>query len=633
MGRRTAITIVILVCIFVACGPLPPAVQQPNSTYPPTLPANLAGEAAAQATQQYRAAEDAAATFEALSAGATATSYTSTRSVLVVTEAAQAVASATAGAATSTAQSQVVRMTEAAMSIAATGTSQWQSIDATRQAVSMVATATAEAQKAANDAQLAADEARRVAQLREAEALRLERQRTWNRVLPIVVGGGVFVVALLLGAGVVAIYYRLTRQAVVQLPRADSGDVLVLGPNGYQMLPRPRVMAISANAESLAEGNGNHAMENIEPADWEAFMRWNDPLQVPIGADVLTRRPILVNRAQKPHLLIAGTTGTGKTRTGLIPFVAANLGAGLQVVLMNGRGADFLPLEGHPNVTSLQTERGERPLLLASLLEAMVAEIDRRDGVLYHYAVNNWADLPPHAGESAELLVVVDEFLAIINASKNADKDLAKRMWQALIDVTSEARKFGMYMALTMTDPTSRELGPQGMTVRGQMARMILPMNEEAASRTILGNARDFPHGTVGLPVGQFVATVTGRAQHGVGFFPSPTDVQAYFDSRPSQPNRLPDLLVDVGERPLLPRVTETVSASYLQTSIDGESLTGVIATLNSFRAVGRYLLEREVGESVSGQEISNRVKPALQWRADELNCEKSQQLLLRSQN
>jgi hypothetical protein len=298
---------------------------------------------------------------------------------------------------------------------------------------------------------------------------------------------------------------------------------------------------------------------------------------------------------------------------------------------MNGRGADFLPLENHPNVTSLQAARIDRPFLLISLLEAMVSEMDRRDRVLRSYAANNWGELPINAGESAEVLVVVDEFLAIISEADNIVKADEERMWRALIKITNEARKFGMYIGLTMTDPTARALGNYGMTVRSQMARMIMTMHEEAASRAVLGNARDFPYGTVGLPVGQFIATVGGRAQHGVGFHPSPADVQSYFDSRPVRPNRLPDLLLDVEDLPMLPHVSDP-GDPIPQSEIDGLRLGSVIHEhyMGSFRAIGRFLLDRE---DISGQDINGRVKPALEWRVDELHCDKSRQLLLRAQD
>jgi hypothetical protein len=361
-------------------------------------------------------------------------------------------------------------------------------------------------------------------------------------------------------------------------------------------------------------------------------MHWRDLLQVPIGADVRSRQPILINRAQKPHLLIAGTTGSGKTQTGLIPYVVANLGAGLQVVLMNGRGADFLPLESHPNVTSLQADRADRPFLLISLLEAMVSEIDRRDGVLRRYAASNWSGLPSYAGESPEVLVMIDEFLAIISEAGGLAKDDEERMWNALIQITNEARKFGMYVGLTMTDPTGRNLGKTGMTVRSQMARMVLTMNEEAASRAILGNARDFPYGTVGLPIGQFIATVGGRAQRGVGFHPSPTDVKAYFDNHPVRSSHLPDLLLDVEERPMLTHTVASHAAESdtTQAEIDGITLGQVINEpyIKSFRTAGYFLFDRTPEQSISGQEINERIKPALLCRVQHMNCQKSRKIL-----
>jgi hypothetical protein len=492
------------------------------------------------------------------------------------------------------------------------------------------ATGPAEAQRAYIDAVLAADEARRQQQIREAEAIRLARQQSWNNIWPILVWIAVAVFIGVVGLTVAMMWRRLTIEPI-QIVTANGHDYpLIQSGQQWQMLPQPRV-TIPATTQTIIEDEEEGVFEDIPPADWREFISWRDSIQVPIGADVRTRRPILISRAQKPHLLIAGTTGSGKTTTGLIPFVVANLGAGLQVVLMNGRGADFLPLEAHPNVTSLQADRAERPFLLISLLEAMVSEMDRRDRVLRSYAASNWGELPMSAGESGEVLVVVDEFLAIISEADNLAKDDESRMWSALIKITNEARKFGMYVALTMTDPTARALGKSGMTVRSQMARMVLTMNEEAASRAVLGNARDFPYGTVGLPVGQFIATVGGRAQHGVGFYPSPADVQAYFDSRPVRPSHLPDLLLDVEELPLLAHTAEpTNGAGVRQDEVDGLVLGNVIHEpyIKSLRTVGYYLLDRTPDQSVSGQEMDARIKPALEWRVRNMNCQKSRKIL-----
>ena len=501
------------------------------------------------------------------------------------------------------------------------------------------ATQAAQERMIQNDDIMASNWAIQQQQLREEQALRLQRQRTLNNALPYAVGAVVFVVSTGLAFLFIGVFSLRTRGPLVVDP-PKSSVVLIPAVNGeYRLLPS---RASSTHDDDVAEEEVDY--DNAPPADWQAFMNWRDDLRLPIGADVVTRQPILIDRTSKPHLLIAGSTGSGKSKTGIIPYVLANVGAGLQVILVNGRGADFVTLEEHPNITSLHASRADLPFMLMKLLETMVEEIDRRDPILRRYLADNWCDLPTHAGESAEVLLIVDEFLSIILEATNLSKKDEARMWKAMIKITGEARKNGIYLGVTMTDPTGHNLGKLGMTVRSQMARMVLAMNEEAASRTILGNPRDFPHGSAGIPKGQFIATVGGRAQHGVGFHPSHEDVRAYFASRPVPRKHLPDLLLDVQELPLLPDETEVEVEAEIaggaghglsedlidQAELDAIVLGNVIheSHIKSLRTVGYYLYDRTPDQGISGQDMERRIKPALRYRVEHMNCQKSRAIL-----
>ena len=50
-----------------------------------------------------------------------------------------------------------------------------------------------------------------------------------------------------------------------------------------------------------------------------------------------------------PHLLMAGTSGSGKTRFGLRLLITFALASGWQVAIYDRSGLDFLPFQPHPN--------------------------------------------------------------------------------------------------------------------------------------------------------------------------------------------------------------------------------------------------------------------------------------------
>jgi hypothetical protein len=50
-----------------------------------------------------------------------------------------------------------------------------------------------------------------------------------------------------------------------------------------------------------------------------------------------------------PHLLLAGTTASGKTHFGLRPLAAAALADGWQVIIFHRHSSEYLPFGKHPN--------------------------------------------------------------------------------------------------------------------------------------------------------------------------------------------------------------------------------------------------------------------------------------------
>ena len=588
---------------------------------PPSPSAQFAAPgAAAQATTAARMAEDAQATIAAEQA-ATAQ--------VVAQQTAVAQATEQARADTLAAEQAAYRATADSLSFQATAV--YLSGMATAQALQADATATAQSLRADNVRMVATAEAQRLANERTTELLQIKRQANWNRMIPVIlVVSGAFIGLVAFGL----FLYRISITPPVQVAMANGREYL-LTTGAYTR--QPGIGGDVLDGELVTE---LPALPAPATPRWGAFVNWSDPIRLPIGVDA-TGQPIFIDRNKEPHLLIAGTTGTGKTSSGLIPYVVGMAGLGVHAIVLNGRGADFVPIEGKPNITVVpQVGRDERPLHLARMLDALVREMDRRDGVLARYGVASWYLLPPHAGESGEILVAIDEFLAIADAARDIDRASAAAMWSNLAALTSEARKFGIFVAMTFTDPTARALGNRGMTVRDQMARVAFGMKNADASRKILGNARGFPDGSVGLPTGHFVANVMGQVTRGAGFFPSPLDVANFFGARHVPSSRLPDALLEAievtpgqyavadGQLPPALQLPETLD---LAVAVDAESLSAVIAEMRSLNDVGRFLGGLADGQRPSGQFLDERVKPALRFRRDFMSCDTARMLLGRA--
>ena len=390
-----------------------------------------------------------------------------------------------------------------------------------------------------------------------------------------------------------------------------------------------------------------------DKAPWDRLIAYDDPVKLALGVNTETGYPVLVDRTRTPHLLAAGTTGAGKTTGILIPYVVGAYGAGDHIVVFNGKGADFNFAQGWLNWTAVGTNRDELDNVapLVDFLKALRNEAGRRGRVLAQYNARNWASLPATAGEGGQIVVAIDEFITMIRAAEiqmtlakaGDDRETASHYEQLVIQLWSDAfylisqgRKYGIFLVATLTDPTNDALGKIGSEVKRQCARVAVSMQAAASSRSFLESGED----SCDLPYGRFLYNLGGQSGEAVAFHPSPHDLRHYRQVREERikPNPLPQLVAEAVEvapgeyvignggngatQPLF------VAPEVNQAAADGRLLDGVIDELNSLSAVARTLYGRE---DTSGQDIEQRVVPALRWRIAELGCGRSGEILGRS--
>lgn len=118
-----------------------------------------------------------------------------------------------------------------------------------------------------------------------------------------------------------------------------------------------------------------------------------------------------------PHLLMAGTRGSGKTRFGLRPLIASALTSGLAGSYLRPFWLDFLPFQQHSYAHTVLL--GDPSPAMDHL--ALLCEITRRRFVtLREASASTWGRLPstgPSAPPPApRILAVMDKFANLADA-------------------------------------------------------------------------------------------------------------------------------------------------------------------------------------------------------------------------
>lgn len=171
-------------------------------------------------------------------------------------------------------------------------------------------------------------------------------------------------------------------------------------------------------------------------------------LPVIIGTDPLGR-PIIGDLATMPHLLIAGTTGSGKSwfeRQLLLSLLYRRSPAELHLVLIDPKMVELSLFEGLPHLLGpIITQPG--PALAA--LQGLVAEMDRRYGLFRTAGVTNLQGYNQKTPEKLPyVVVVVDELADLMEAG---DRDELESCIQRL---GQKARAAGIHLVLATQRPS-----------------------------------------------------------------------------------------------------------------------------------------------------------------------------------
>lgn len=310
----------------------------------------------------------------------------------------------------------------------------------------------------------------------------------------------------------------------------------------------------------IERGQTNELLALPPEAPWRVLDEWRGgALPLGLGSSGL----LLADPEQYPHWLIAGATGSGKSRFALKPLIAAALADGWQVVIFDRNGLHFTPFRAHPNAILQMLDEPED---LIGWLETLHGEVNRRFKFLAQVNAENWSLAP--SPKEPRVLAVVDDFSILGDI---LDAGGRRELWLAARRLAADSRKSGIHLALVAQNPTWQSID---LGIRRNCTPLTFRVNDSDASRVIL-NAP----GAERLDKRQFL-TVMQNLVRGVAFAPSDEQIAVFLASRQVPALPRPDWLEAV-----IPPGLQMPASEQVDAVVDDQT-----AQIRALHAAGRSL-------------------------------------------
>ena len=215
------------------------------------------------------------------------------------------------------------------------------------------------------------------------------------------------------------------------------------------------------------------------------------PLEVAMGRDI-AGRPILVNLAEAPHLLIAGATGAGKSsclNSLLTSILVRSTPDQVRLILVDPKRVEMGQYNGLPH---LLTQVVVNPKKAANALSWAVHEMERRYDLLAEVGVRDIGgynaafdrgDLQPDPGSDVTyarlpfILLVVDELNDLMMVA-------ARDVEESICRIAQMARAVGIHLVIATQRPSVDVI--TGVIKANVPSRLAFAVSSATDSRVIL---------------------------------------------------------------------------------------------------------------------------------------------------
>ncbi|NQZ82762.1 MAG: DNA translocase FtsK 4TM domain-containing protein [Colwellia sp.] len=236
----------------------------------------------------------------------------------------------------------------------------------------------------------------------------------------------------------------------------------------------------------------------------KAFRESTSPLTMAIGSDI-AGDPVVVDLGKMPHLLVAGTTGSGKSvavNTMILSLLYKSTPDDVRLIMIDPKMLELSVYEGIPHLLSeVVTDMKDA----ANALRWCVGEMERRYKVMSALGVRNlkgynvkvlqaiadgeplidptWQPSdgldqnPPELEKLPSIVVIVDEFADMMVT-------VGKKVEELISRIAQKARAAGIHLILATQRPSVDVI--TGLIKANIPTRMALQVSSRIDSRTIL---------------------------------------------------------------------------------------------------------------------------------------------------
>jgi len=338
---------------------------------------------------------------------------------------------------------------------------------------------------------------------------------------------------------------RVTRYELQLAPGTKVGRVTALRDDlAYALAARDelRIIAPIPGKQAVGVEVPNPEAQLITLGDiYREFPENSGPLMAWLGLDI-SGKPQYVDLAKMPHLLIAGSTGTGKSvclNVLLASLLLRSSPNELRMILIDPKKVELNHYESIPHLlTPVVTNMRDASAVLTNIVREMETRYELM-GLARARNLRDWNEARARAGQPPmpTVLVLIDELADLMMVSPAEVED-------AIIRLAQKSRAVGIHLVLATQRPSADVI--TGMIKANVPSRVAFAVSSQVDSRVILdaGGAESL----LGSGDMLFRPVGTSRLQRLQGAYVSEEEIQAITDHWRAQGR--PEMRQELLERP-----------------------------------------------------------------------------------
>ncbi len=308
------------------------------------------------------------------------------------------------------------------------------------------------------------------------------------------------------------------------------------------------------------------------------------PLTFALGRDV-SGEPIFTNLAKMPHMLIAGTTGSGKSvaiHSLIISLLYKNSPATLRLILIDPKRVELSVYEGLPHLVSSVITEGKKAV---ATLRFGIDEMDRRYEILLKAGCRDILSYnEKNKGEAMPYLVIIIDELADLMSQ------FGREIEGSIVRLAQMARATGIHLVVSTQRPSVEVI--TGLIKANITARVALQVPSQIDSRTILDMA-----GAEKLLGGGdmlFVSSDLSKPKRIQGGYITDEEIEKVISfikkENPSETERDDDIKIEIEEN-----LGKESFDNYMESSDDDELFDQAVSIVKEAEKASASLLQRRL--------------------------------------